>query len=107
MRSTIIQIRKEFVLTGLLRNMITRYARMIVKFCEFDIHKEKHTDFSVCFLCVGTFLFSRAAARQVSSAQVSLTSVFGMGTGGPSPQSAPTYSVVTLNHTLKTEQREC
>ena len=89
-RSTIIQIRKEFVLTGLLRNMITRYARMIVKFCEFDIHKEKHTDFSVCFLCVGAFLFSRAAARQVSSAQVSLTSVFGMGTGGPSPQSAPT-----------------
>ena len=25
-------------------NMITRYARTIVKFCEFDIHKENHTD---------------------------------------------------------------
>ena len=36
-------------------------------------------------------LFYRSVARQVSSARVSLTSVFGMGTGGPSPQSAPTY----------------
>ena len=36
-------------------------------------------------LCVGVDLFSRPVARQVSSAQVSLTSVFGMGTGGPSP----------------------
>ena len=36
------------------------------------------------------YLFSRPVARQVSSAQVSLTSVFGMGTGGPSPQSTPT-----------------
>ena len=40
--------------------------------------------------CVGIYLFSQAAARQVSSAQVSLTSVFGMGTGGPLPQSTPT-----------------
>ena len=37
------------------------------------------------------YLFSRSVSRQVSSAQVSLTSVFGMGTGGPSPQSTPTY----------------
>ena len=36
------------------------------------------------------YLFSRPVTRQVSSAQVSLTSVFGMGTGGPSPQSTPT-----------------
>ena len=33
----------------------------------------------------GEDLFFRAASRQVSSAQVSLTSVFGMGTGGTSP----------------------
>ena len=39
---------------------------------------------------VGIYLFSRAASRQVSSAQASLTSVFGMGTGGPSPQLTPT-----------------
>ena len=36
------------------------------------------------------YLSSRAVARKVLSAQVSLTSVFGMGTGGPSPQSTPT-----------------
>ena len=37
------------------------------------------------------YLFSRFVSKQVSSAQVSLTSVFGMGTGGPSLQSTPTY----------------
>ena len=37
------------------------------------------------------YLSSRAVARQVLSAQMSLTSVFGMGTGGPSSQSIPTY----------------
>ena len=45
------------------------------------------------------YLFSRPVARQVSSAKVCLTSVFGMGTGGPSPQSTPTSS----RYTLKTE----
>ena len=38
------------------------------------------------------YLSSRAVARQVLSARVSLTSVFGMGTGGPSQQSIPTSS---------------
>ena len=37
------------------------------------------------------YLSSRAVARQVLSARVSLTSVFGMGTGGPSQQSIPTH----------------
>ena len=39
---------------------------------------------------VGVDLFSRAAARQVSSARMSLTTVFGMGTGGPSSSLTPT-----------------
>ena len=39
------------------------------------------------------YLSSRAVTRQVLSAQMSLTSVFGMGTGGPSPQSTPTSSI--------------
>ena len=39
---------------------------------------------------VGIYLSFRAASRRVFSAQASLTSVFGMGTGGPSPQSTPT-----------------
>ena len=33
---------------------------------------------------VGIDLFSRAVSHQVSSALMSLTTVFGMGTGGPS-----------------------
>ena len=37
----------------------------------------------------GNVLFSRAVARQVSSALESLTSVFGMGTGGTSPPLSP------------------
>ena len=41
------------------------------------------------FLC-WRYLFSRPVTRQVSSAKVCLTSVFGMGTGGPTPQSTPT-----------------
>ena len=51
-------------------------------------HK-KHPDISVGVLC-SRYLSSQAVARQVLSAQMSLTSVFGMGTGGPSPQSTPT-----------------
>ena len=40
---------------------------------------------------VGISLFFRAVTSQVSSAPLSLTSVFGMGTGGPSASSTPTY----------------
>ena len=36
------------------------------------------------FLC-RRYLSSRSVSRQVFSAEASLTSVFGMGTGGPSP----------------------
>ena len=39
---------------------------------------------------VGIDLFSRYASVQVSSAQHSLTSVFGMGTGGPCALKTPT-----------------
>ena len=39
---------------------------------------------------VGICLFSRAASSQVSSTQVGLTAVFGMGTGVPPPPSTPT-----------------
>ena len=41
-------------------------------------------------LCVGIDLSSRTVARKVLSTLVSLTSVFGMGTGGPSPFVTPT-----------------
>ena len=39
---------------------------------------------------VGNDLSSRLVAKQVFSAQQSLTSVFGMGTGGPSALKSPT-----------------
>ena len=56
------------------------------------------------FLC-WRYLSSRAVTRKVLSAKVSLTSVFGMGTGEPSPQSTPTSSKHLLRSgcTLKTE----
>ena len=66
---------------------------------------------------VGVDLFFQPVARQVFSAQVSLTSVFGMGTGGPSPLKTPTVNgycqILTYESpnvksyffcTLKTEQ---
>ena len=53
-------------------------------------------------LCVGIDLSSRAVSSRVLSALQSLTSVFGMGTGGPSALKTPTDSGIC---TLKTEQR--
>ncbi len=44
------------------------------------------------------YLFSQPVARQLSSAQMSLTSVFGMGTGGPSSQSTPTIYLLLPVH---------
>ena len=58
--------------------------------------KLRSFDRSLCW----RYLSSRAVTRKVLSAQMSLTSVFGMGTGVPSPQSTPTI----WGHTLKTEQ---
>ena len=54
-----------------------------------DLGEKKTPYRSKRFQC-WRYLSSRAVTRQVLSAQMSLTSVFGMGTGGPSPQSTPT-----------------
>ena len=53
--------------------------------------------------CAGINLFSRAASSQVSSAPMSLTSVFGMGTGGSSSQSTPTIEFVNTPSKLNNE----
>ena len=45
-------------------------------------------------ICVGNELSSRSVARQVFSPQQSLTSVFGMGTGGPSAVKSPTFWLI-------------
>ena len=64
--------------------------------CHFSIHsdqkwnKKASNHWSDAHLCVGTELSSQAASRQVLSPQQSLTSVFGMGTGGPSALKALT-----------------
>ena len=60
-----------------------------------DFGKRKSTTETV-MLHVGAYLFSRAVASQVSSARQSLTSVFGMGTGGPSALITPTIFSRTL-----------
>ena len=56
------------------------------------------------------YLSSRAVTRQVLSAYMSLTSVFGMGTGGPSCQSTPTIYLLTAkaenNFTKRTNSKE-
>ena len=51
---------------------------------------------------VGIELFSRAASSQVFSPLQSLTSVFGMGTGGPSAFVTPT--ILSNSSSLKIEQ---
>ena len=52
------------------------------------IHKKRTHQMMSSFLC-WRYLFSQSVTRQLSSANLSLTSVFGMGTGGPSCQSTP------------------
>ena len=54
------------------------------------------TDWAIEEYLCRHYLFSRAASSQVSSAQMSLTTVFGMGTGGPSSQSTPTHETLYL-----------
>ena len=57
---------------------------------------------------VGPDLFSRTVSSKVSSALHSLTSVFGMGTGGPCALTAPTSNAMLIaifTRSLKIEQR--
>ena len=56
---------------------------------ELQMEQKETATFRLRSLC-WRYLSSRAVARQVLSALMSLTSVFGMGTGGPSSQSTPT-----------------
>ena len=51
--------------------------------------RKKPRPFGRGFLCL-RYLFSRPVTRQLSSAYMCLTSVFGMGTGGPTRQTTRT-----------------
>ncbi len=68
------------------------YAQYVAKISEADQTRKNALRISseAFFVQVGDYLFSRAVSSELSSAQVSLTSVFGMGTGGTSPSSTPT-----------------
>ena len=57
---------------------------------------------TVFLWCVGIDLSSRPVARQVFSALQSLTSVFGMGTGGPSASISPTFCCICSSPQLAT-----
>ena len=61
-----------------------------IKTCLWHVlGKEKPPTFVGGILCL-RYLFSRPVTRQLSSAYMCLTSVFGMGTGGPTWQSTQT-----------------
>ncbi len=66
--------------------------------------QKENLHISVEVLC-WHYLFSQPVARQLSSAQMSLTSVFGMGTGGPSSQSIPTSSMQVSYPSLRCKQQ--
>ena len=61
-----------------------------VPYTGFTLTLKNRTAIAVRSIC-WHYLSSRAVARQVLSAQMCLTSVFGMGTGGPTSQSIPTH----------------
>ena len=58
---------------------------------------------------VGVFLFLHLVAKALSSAPLSLTSVVGMGTGGPSASSTPTVDneILFWLPKLDSNQRPC
>ena len=65
-------------------------------------YKRKSSCFSQLLLfCSGNVLLSRAVSRQVPSALKSLTSVFGMGTGGSSSPSSPDIYFLIANSTMQ------
>ena len=71
--------------------------------CSTDWAKEEYETretYSVSLVCVGYELSSRAVASQVFSPLQRLTSVFGMGTGGPTALKTLTHIVRPLGPTI-------
>ena len=58
-------------------------AELRVQSAELTLERKSRETYSVSLGCVGYELSSRAVASQVFSPLQRLTSVFGMGTGGP------------------------
>ena len=74
---------------GRVRSPTYRYRVGSVIVCRHSRQKKPRRLARLFCLC-WHYLSSRQVTLQVLSAQMSLTSVFGMGTGGPSSQSLPT-----------------
>ena len=64
--------------------------------CGHSARKKQATNVACFFKKTGNVLLSQAAARQVSSALGSLTAVFEMGTGVPSPLLSPDFSLPVI-----------
>ena len=81
------------LLAGQVLSQLSYTPILLNEFRFFSIFQGfKRTVFAVPFsLCVSVELSSRAVARKVFSPLQSLTSVFGMGTGGPSAFVTLTY----------------
>ena len=75
-------------------------AERIIKWCSFifTFLEIEEGVFSILCLYVSTELFSRTVARKVFSPLQSLTSVFGMGTGGPSALMTLTFIIVPIEN---------
>ena len=72
------------LLAGQVLSQLSYTPRLNLRILLFSVLQSPGEDFSSPFLCVSTELFSRTVSRKVFSPLQSLTSVFGMGTGGPS-----------------------
>ena len=88
----------EPIVTGRVRERTYWYRVGSVIVCVTDAKKPRLL--ARLFVLCWHYLSSRQVTLQVLSAQMSLTAVFGMGTGGPSSQSIPTMSDEALPHPL-------
>ena len=91
----------RFSYIKLLLFILVLYGQMLCQLSYARIYYKPNSRW-VCF-CSGSYLLSQAVAHQVSSTLRSLTSVFGMGTGGSSLLSPPDFFGY-VSHTLKTKQ---
>ena len=73
----------------------TTVCSAIILNCFSDTGNDERLDLNLTSR-VGVYLSSRTVSSQVFSARQSLTSVFGMGTGGPSAYFTPTSSHLHL-----------
>ena len=101
-RSRVPWSRSRQVLSKIMRKLIRRLKRMVK--C---VQKGKPTEESRWACRCWRYLFSRPVARQLSSAVMSITSVFGMGTGGPSCQSTPTLLSTCLSRSAASRSLLC